>query len=631
MVKHTLIRFFALLLTGLLLGLPLLAQGIPLNSVPITAQNVASISQLGAMGAGSAVSVLWSPSGDTVAVGTGAGVWLYNATDLSIAPRRLAVGSVTAFDYSHDGTVFAVGMADGMVKLVMASDGMPITAWQVQAPKPFEPVSVVSVSFSHDDKLLAVATSRNRVGVYEISSQQPIWETDDGNQAVVVRFSPDDKLLAIGNARQSVDVRDTLSGKIVSDWALDSLAMSGVTDLAFSPLGDRLLIGGGSERVLALDTEYGERAFDWYALTNQIQGVDWTLDGTKVGVVNHSLIDSSQDVVQIWNAQLGGAEIAKLVGHEGIIRGFGFSPTGDRAVTVSDDGTLRLWDVASGSELGRFVGHFSKAQHLGISSDGQTVTIADGAIRVWDVTTGTLKQSLKALQPQVFAQLLPNTSLVSIGKDFIGSQVQLWLLSSGTPNPLTMVNGAPQAFALSADGAFLAISDGGMGGTLVQLSDGAQKPLAPFVSCAFKPDGSQIATGNGQGVITLWSGDASSSRVLTEQVSAITALSYAPQANFLASGDSDGIVRVWDLASDFPLWRAFLPSGIKQLAFSADGSVLAILMATGELQLYDAMMGVQLPTNTPLVGSFSAIAFNPAGNVLFVAGNDGILYALGVQ
>jgi WD40 repeat protein len=49
-----------------------------------------------------------------------------------------------------------------------------------------------------------------------------------------------------------------------------------------------------------------------------------------------------------------GQEIAVLVGHKRDVFGLCFSPDGRTLATLSDDGTLRLWHVATRRELIKF-------------------------------------------------------------------------------------------------------------------------------------------------------------------------------------------------------------------------------------------------------------------------------------
>jgi WD40 repeat protein len=73
-----------------------------------------------------------------------------------------------------------------------------------------------------------------------------------------------------------------------------------------------------------------------------------------------------------------------------------FSPDGNTIATASTDGTARLWDVQTGRELRRFVGHTAGVENMIFSPDGRYIATAsdDGTARLWDVDYHTTMQYL---------------------------------------------------------------------------------------------------------------------------------------------------------------------------------------------------------------------------------------------
>jgi WD40 repeat protein len=103
--------------------LPVRAQDGP--RPPITAENVEQLEQLAMLGRGWVRVVAWSPDGETLAVGSSGGIWLYSAENLGATPRLLEGHMATIYSvaWSLDGTLLASGSGDGTVRIWDAVTG----------------------------------------------------------------------------------------------------------------------------------------------------------------------------------------------------------------------------------------------------------------------------------------------------------------------------------------------------------------------------------------------------------------------------------------------------------------------------------------------------------------------------
>lgn len=101
---------------------------------------------------------------------------------------------------------------------------------------------------------------------------------------------------------------------------------------------------------------------------------------------------------------------ARLVlrGHEGAISQVRISPNGRFIASASADGTLKIWDAATGSHMDTLVGHMAGVSCVAWSPDSNTLASGsdDKAIRFWDRVTGRPKTTTrKSLVGQEMAPL----------------------------------------------------------------------------------------------------------------------------------------------------------------------------------------------------------------------------------
>ncbi len=93
----------------------------------------------------------------------------------------------------------------------------------------------------------------------------------------------------------------------------------------------------------------------------------------------------------VWNATTGDTVAGPFTGHRYSVRSVGFSPDGQRIVSGSDDGTIRVWNATTGDTVaGPFTGHTDSVRSVGFLPDGQWIISGsnDETIRVWNATTG---------------------------------------------------------------------------------------------------------------------------------------------------------------------------------------------------------------------------------------------------
>ena len=85
-----------------------------------------------------------------------------------------------------------------------------------------------------------------------------------------------------------------------------------------------------------------------------------------------------------------------LRGHTGAIESVAFGPDSRRIAASNKDGTVRLWDVATGEEGLCLKSDAGKSYtQIAFNRDGllATAVYPDGAIQLWDADTGAAVRS----------------------------------------------------------------------------------------------------------------------------------------------------------------------------------------------------------------------------------------------
>ena len=247
-----------------------------------------------------------------------------------------------------------------------------------------------------------------------------------------------------------------------------------------------------------------------------------------------------------------------LTGHTGPVRAVAVSQDGARAVSGSDDGTVRVWNLATGRQDASLTGHTDWVRAVAVSQDGARAVSGsdDGTVRVWDLATGQEEAALTGHAGEVFSVALsPDGALaVSGGSD---RTVRVWDLATGSERAVLAGHTRPVwAVAITPDGA-RAVSGSGDGTLRVwDLATGRQDAAltghaGEVFSVALTPDGTCAVSGSGDGTVRVWNVRAGRQQaVVTGHTGWVRTVMLAKDETLAVSGGEDGSVRVWDLATE---------------------------------------------------------------------------------
>lgn len=301
-----------------------------------------------------------------------------------------------------------------------------------------------------------------------------------------------------------------------------------------------------------------------------LQGHAGTVEGLAFGG-NNLLASASWDgTVRVWDTATG-AERLVLIGHVDRVVTVAFSPDGALVASGSWDGTVRLWDANSGAEM-RTLDHGAEVYHIAFSPDGARLVSGgvnpdaagglQGLVAVWDIASGSRVAGIETFGVVSGVAMTDNDTVAAstLGQscDLGGGAVEAYNVNSGE---LHRTFGGTSAWvdtlAISANRGRLAASG-------------------------------QQALCEGNEVVWVWNGggelQATFDHGSDHQVDGIA---FTPDGNVIASASNEGVVRLWAVGSDAPLATLTGHANeAKSVAFSADGRWLASGGADGTVRLW---------------------------------------------
>jgi WD40 repeat protein len=269
----------------------------------------------------------------------------------------------------------------------------------------------------------------------------------------------------------------------------------------------------------------------------------------------------------------GTPKLVAQLGHSEAITAGALSPDGRYALTGAsgDDSAAILWDLASGSELKRFVTGFSDFSDLAFVPDGKRVLVASSqSVFLFDVQTGT----------EIYRFDLDDDSHHVFDIDVSPNGRQLLVAYSWADAPSYDWQSAGVLFDLD-------------NGQLVRRF--SEKGDAQIWSVAFSPNGRRALIGGEKGRATLWdveTGQQLRTFVTKERfVSPVLSLAFTPDGKRVLTGMASWIpnkgegkceksngghcTTLWDVDTGEAIQRIRLSStGKGDVSISADGTLV---------------------------------------------------------
>jgi WD40 repeat protein len=303
-----------------------------------------------------------------------------------------------------------------------------------------------------------------------------------------------------------------------------------LTRVAIDPNGLYLATAGYDGRVKVWTMPGGQELFTLSAHSGPVWSIAFSPDG-------QSLVTAGADnTAKVWNlrASLASPDNSaqlKISGHSNQInslsnqpgiRQAAFSPDGARLLTAGADGTVKLWEIETGQEIGAFKFEDTRYGIRGVASAAfspggkQVAAVTEGPesmARVWDIETGN--------------KLFETSRHVEMDANF--------------------------ALVYSPDGNRLAISGLNITVTIYDVRSGkATNSITGYKSAAmginFSPDGTLLATTHADGTVEVWNSlNGQELLALSGNSGPVSSVVFSPDGQYLITSGFDGTARVYVL------------------------------------------------------------------------------------
>jgi WD40 repeat protein len=306
------------------------------------------------------------------------------------------------------------------------------------------------------------------------------------------------------------------------------------------------------------------------------------------------LVLSDDGTVRILDVATG-QPIGRPLERLRVFRTSAWSPDGKTILTGSEDGTAQLWDAVSGQPIGRPMRHESQVRIVALSPDGKTALTGcqDKQARLWDAATGQFIGPLEHQGGIYVVAFSPDGKTMLTGS-FDGT-VRLWDAEPGKfVGQVLEIPSTDSMGLLSPNGKYL-----------VRL------PSEP----------------NYQRYAQLWNATTRQPIARIPQPGGNVDVMFSPDGKVLFTHEADHTARLWDTSTGAALGVPFpLPSPLYtawSVRIGPDGKTVLLVAKDQRVWIFDGATGSVRGRTPPLGGNTYGLDFTPDGKIFFTGLGNG--------
>lgn len=397
------------------------SQGISISSAvdrTISPDNVDEMVMLTVWGVGNVNRLVSAPDGSSLVAGSSIGIFVLDSRTLQLKRYIDTRSSITALEFSWDGKLIATGDNEGLIQIWDAQ-----TWGESAAPYSGHLEAILDLEFSPDGTRLASVDGASRLIQWQVNSAdgpQPQSIKVMGGVTSLAYSSTGNRIVTGGNdllvniwdaTTLTLEQKKDFSGKIV-----DIAAVREADDL--------FVIGGNNQQVALLKLGSEVTLREVGSLRYPLTGVAASPDGRYIaaGDLNGGIAiwDVSSDKVQEVKRPVNYVRgDAAYLTSPGSAHSLSFSPDGRLVFSGLHDGIIRSLDATSGADVQQNLTLNAHIRNMALSHNSRYLATQqdNDTLSVWDLQSGAIlyqvQGELKSGDP--FSQDDTKFAIASVG------------------------------------------------------------------------------------------------------------------------------------------------------------------------------------------------------------------------